>query len=152
MVLSGLQLHLSRAPRRVLRTFCHQLADPRGPEALPPKCLPHLHVGAEHHLQPKDFPLGRARHGSVRGGEGERQLCLCFSRLRSLPPARCLTVRARCTTFLACPYIVARDELPPPRLGGGRGPALKHRPLGPALHEPRSDLGTPGRHNRAEGK
>ena len=77
MFLSGLQLHLSRAPRRVLRTFCHQLADPRGPEALPPKCLPHLHV-----LQPKDFPLGRARHGSVRGGEGERRLCLCFSRLR----------------------------------------------------------------------
>ena len=87
LVLSGLQLHLSRAPWRVLRTFCHQLADPRGPEALPPKCLPHLHVGAEHHLQPKGKGVPGAMccgklYDSLRFGGilGPRVLCGQFVR------------------------------------------------------------------------
>ena len=76
--------YLSNFRGRLIAFFCPgpQLADSRGPEALGPQGLPDLQVAPEHHFQAKAFQLGRAGHGSVRGGYGETGLCLCFSRLR----------------------------------------------------------------------
>jgi hypothetical protein len=73
---------------------------------------------------------------------GRARGCRAPSGTTSLAP--CPVPRSSGTVNYFLCARAARAGPPPPRLVGGQAPALKHRPLGPALHAARSDLGTPG--------